>query len=159
MNNSLKGLIEEWEYIRGLTKCFIEYLSDADLDKELSRNNLNTIRKQCEELLEVQNCYVKALDTGSINFGGYQDQKLPGDTSKEELLKRCNELDTLLINKIEGLNENETIIWFGEAKTIHAHLAAMIAHESMHVGQMVAFCYSTDIQIPEKIVNNMALSN
>lgn len=61
MNNSFKGLLEEWQYVRGLTKCFMKNLNDTDLDKELPRNNLNTIRKQCEELLEVQERYVKAL--------------------------------------------------------------------------------------------------
>jgi len=35
----------------------------------------------------------------------------------------------------------------------------MISHESMHVGQIVAFCYSTNIEIPKEIINNMALSN
>ena len=159
MKNSFKGLLEEWKYVRGLTKILIEKLSDDDLDKGLPRNNLNTIRKQCEELLEVQLCYVKALDEGVIKFDGYSDEKLSGNTSKNELLKRCDELDSLLVNKIGELEGNETINWFVEEKIIYYHLSAMISHESMHVGQIVAFCYSTNIEIPKEIINNMALSN
>src|SRR5690554_5579906 len=106
MNNSIKGLMEEWSYIRGLTKGLIEKLSDSDLDKELPRNNLNSIRKQCEELIEVEECYFKALDTGFIKFDGYKDEEILGNTSKEELLKKCNELDSLLINKLKQFNGN-----------------------------------------------------
>ena len=159
MNNSIKGLMEEWSYIRGLTKGLIEKLSDGDLDKELPRNNLNSIRKQCEELLEVEKCYFKALNTGFIKFDGYKDEEFLGNTSKEELLKKYNELDSLLINKLKQFNGNETINWFGEEKTIYYHLSAMISHESMHIGQIIGFSYSTDIQIPEQIINQMALSN
>lgn len=35
--------------------------------------------------------------------------------------------------------------------------SAMIGHEQMHIGQIVAFCYAIGVQIPEKIVNKMAL--
>ncbi len=159
MNNSFIGLLEDWQNVRNLTKSFIKNLGDTELDKELPRNNLNTIRKQCEELLEVQACYIKALDSGVIKFDGYQDQTLKGNTSRKNLLKNCNELDSLLINKMKQIQENKTIDWFGEEKTIYYHLSAMISHESMHIGQIVAFCYSTDIQIPGDIINNMALSN
>lgn len=159
MDNSFEGLLEEWQYVRGLTNCFIKKLSNDNLDKKLPRNNLDTIRKQCEELLEVQSCYIEALDTGIIKFEGYKDDELPGNTSKKELLGKCDELDSLLIKKIKELQEGETITWFGEEKTIQSHLAAMISHESMHLGQIVGFCYSTDIQIPEEIIEGMSLSS
>lgn len=159
MHNLFKGLFEEWEYIRGLTTCFIENLSDAELDTKLPRKNLNTIRKHCEELIEVQKSYVKALDTGTIEFDGYSDEELPGVTSKEELLRQCNELDELLISKVAALTGDEEINWFGVKKSIYYHIVAMISHESMHIGQMVAFSYAMGIQIPQEIVNNMALSN
>lgn len=159
MDNSLEGLLEEWQYVRGLTKCFIKKLSNDNLDKKLPRNNLDTIRKQCEELLEVQLCYIEALDTGIIKFEGYKDSELPGNTSKNNLLERCDELDSLLINKIKELKEDETISWFGEEKSVQSHLAAMISHESMHLGQIVGFCYATEIQIPKEIIHNMSLSS
>lgn len=56
MNTALIGLLEEWQYVRGRTRCFILHLSDDELDRPLPRTNLNTIRKHCEELLEVQAC-------------------------------------------------------------------------------------------------------
>ncbi|PRX29307.1 hypothetical protein BX659_11051 [Orenia metallireducens] len=58
-----------------------------------------------------------------------------------------------------SMGRDEKIEWFGEEKTIYAHLAAMISHEATHVGQIVAFCYAENIQIPQEIVNRMALSN
>jgi len=33
----------------------------------------------------------------------------------------------------------------------------MIGHENMHVGQIIAFCYATGIEIPESISEPMAL--
>lgn len=38
MNNSFEGLLEDWQYIRGLKKCFINNLNDAELDEELPRS-------------------------------------------------------------------------------------------------------------------------
>ena len=158
MEKSLEAVREEWNYIRGLTRTFVKKLGDSELDKKLPRKNLDTIRKQCEELIEVQVCYLNALETGIIEFDGYSDEKLPGTTGKKELLARFKKLDSRLENKLEEVSGNETIDWFGEEKTILNHLIAMVSHESMHVGQIVAFCYSQGIDIPEEVTKLMALS-
>ncbi len=159
MNTALQALLKEWRYIRGLTKSFVTGLEEDALDRELPRKTLNTLRKHCEELLAVQRCYVVALETGSIAFDGYQDATLPGDTSRAELLKAFDELDAQLVERIKQHGDQKTINWFGEEESIYAHLAAMISHESMHVGQMVAFCYATGITIPGLISKTMALSS
>ena len=158
MRKSFAALREEWNYIRGLTRTFVRKINDEELDKKLPRKNLDTIRKQCEELIEVQACYLNALETGKIEFDGYSDEKLPGTTGKKKLLARFEELDSLLENKLSEVSENKTIDWFGEKKTIFNHLMAMVSHESMHVGQIVAFCYSQGIDIPEEVTKIMALS-
>ena len=159
MDSAIKGLFEEWQYGRNIIRWFIEELDDSDLDKELPRENLNTIRKQCEELLEVQACYVEGIETGVIEFGDYKDETMPGNTSDQKLLERCEKLDSQLESKLEEIEGDVTVEWFGQDKTIHYHLSAMISHESMHIGQIVAFCYATGITIPEKIANIMALSH
>lgn len=153
MLDSIKGLLLDWQYGRGIIKCFINELSDEELDKTFPRKELNSIRKQCEELMEVQCCYVKALETGKISFNCSHVE----DTSKEGLLKRMNELDSLLEEILENSSGEEVINWFGEGWIIHRHLSAMISHEQMHIGQIIGFCYATQIQIPKNIVNIMAL--
>ena len=65
---SLKAQISDWKYGRGIIKDFIIQLNDLDLDKPFPRKNLNSIRKQCQELIQVQSCYVRALETKQIQF-------------------------------------------------------------------------------------------
>ena len=83
---------------------------------------------------------------------------LLSDTSKENLILCMDRLDSILEAKLEHFDGSEIINWFGEEWNIHQHISAMIGHEQMHIGQMIAFCYSCDIRIPECIVNKMALS-
>lgn len=158
MRAELKALLEEWQYVRGLTRSFVESLTDADLDRPLPRRTLNSIRKHGEELIEVQCCYVEALDSGVMSLDGYEDATLPGDTPRGELLRRFQDLDARLVGRMEALDGHETVNWFGEDKPVFWHITAMISHESMHVGQVVAFCYATGIEIPREVVSAMALS-
>ena len=153
MIDSLKAQISDWKYGRGIIKSFITMLNDTDLDKPLPRKNLNTIRKQCEELIQIQNCYVEALETKQIQFT-YEPLK---DVSKDFLISKMDKLDSTLETQLETFDGNETVNWFGEEWNIHQHISAMIGHEQMHIGQIVAFCYATNIEIPNSIVKIMAL--
>lgn len=150
---SLKGQLSDWQYGRGIIKDFLNYLSDSALDKPFPRKNLNSIRKQCRELIQIEACYVEALKTGKIQFAS----KPILDISKTALLDKMEVWDASLEEILEKFVGSETIDWFGEDWNIHRHLCAMIGHEQMHIGQIVAFCYAIDIQIPEEIVNKMAL--
>ena len=71
--------------------------------------------------------------------------------------KKLAELDENLEKALETFDGAETINWFGEQKNIHEHISAMIGHEQMHIGQIIAFCYATKIHIPNDITNIMAL--
>ena len=115
---------------------------------------LNTIRLQIEELAEIQNHYVNALTTRKIKFDGGSPVK---DKSKQVLTDFMTELDKKLEEILETFDGSETIDWFGENKNIHEHISAMIGHEQMHIGQIVAFCYATGINIPDGITSTMAL--
>jgi len=151
---SLKGQLADWQYGRSIIKCFIEQLSDNELDKPLPRKGLNTIRKHCEELIQIQSCYVRALETRIIGF----DYKPLSDVSKNSLIEEMKKLDDKNEKLLEMFNENDTINWFGETWNINQHLSAMIGHEQMHIGQIIAFCYSTGIKIPNEITNKMSLN-
>jgi hypothetical protein len=89
-------------------------------------------------------CYVDALDTKKIEFS----YKPLSDFSKESLILQMDKLDSLLEEKLEQFDGSEVIYWFGEEWNIHQHISAMIGHEQMHIGQIIAFCYSCDIRIP-----------
>lgn len=154
MINSLKGQLADWKYGRGIILKFITELSDNDLDKKLPRQALNTIRLQIEELAVMQSNYITALSIKKISFGWNPIE----DTSKRGLIARLSELDDKLEKALETFDGNETIDWFGEQKNIHEHISAMIGHEQMHIGQIIAFCYATEIHIPNDITKTMVLN-
>lgn len=153
MLDSIKGLFADWQYTRGIVKSFIQELSDTDLDKPFPRKELNSIRKQCEELVQIQSCYIKGIQTGEISF--HCDKV--ADISKSGLLTEMEKYDSILEEILEDCNGAEFISWYGDDWNIHRHLSAMTGHEQMHIGQIIGFCYATDIQIPHQIVSKMAL--
>lgn len=155
MIDSIKAQLDDWKYGRDLIKHFIVELDDMSLDKAFPRKNLNTIRKQCEELIQIQSCYVEALTTNFISF----NYALLPDTTKSGLINKMDELDNKMEKKLETYTGAETINWFGEKWLINRHLSAMIGHEQMHIGQIIGFCYSANIDIPKYIKQTMALND
>lgn len=155
MNISIKAQLEDWKYGRDILKSFILLLDNEDLDKPFPRKNLNSIRKQCEELIQIQGCYLEALHTMSISF----EYASLVDVSKNALIKKMEELDHKMEETLEPYKGDETINWFGDSWLINRHLSAMIGHEQMHIGQMVGFCYSVNIEIPKCIKRAMSLTD
>ena len=46
---------------------------------------------------------------------------------------------------------------FGEKLTINAHLIALVRHENLHHGQIIAFAYASRIPLPQSWSDNWAL--
>ena len=154
MIESLKALLAEWKETRGITLEFINKLSDADLDKKLPRKVLNTIRLQVYELTLFQRDVVAALPTTVLRYEDeYRYESLP----KQALVDRMAELDAKLEKTLELMDGTEVFEYYGEQRNIHRIISMMTAHEQMHIGQIIAFCYATGIEIPENITEQMAL--
>jgi len=153
MINSLAAQLDDWGYTRGLTLKFLSELSDSDLDKKLPRKNLNTIRLQMEELAQIQKNYIDSLATKEMDFAAVTIS----DTSKKGLADTFAKFDKELATALEAFDGTETIGFYGESMNIHHYIAAMAGHENMHIGQIIAFCYATGIEIPAEIVETMAL--
>ncbi|MCL2356372.1 MAG: DinB family protein [Defluviitaleaceae bacterium] len=154
MTESLNALWADWKTTRSIISCFIDELSDADLDKILPRKVLNTIRLQAYELTLFQRDIVDSLSTGTVDFGTEYIYEV---WSKDALTKRMAELDAALEKKLETMNGTEIIDYYGEKYNVHRILSMLTGHENMHVGQIIAFCYATGIKIPESISEPMAL--
>jgi hypothetical protein len=73
------------------------------------------------------------------------------------IIERMAELDTQLEKALESLNGSEIMEYYGEQRNVHQIISMMIGHESMHIGQIIAFCYATGIAIPMSISEPMAL--
>jgi len=155
MIESLKALLADWKDTRGITLAFMNELSDADLDKKLPRNVLNTIRLQVYELTLGQKGYIDALATKVVVFGDeYSNYE---SRPKQELIETMAELDAKLESALEHMDGTEMIEFFGKSQNVHQIISMMNGHEQMHIGQIIAFCYATGIVIPESIVEVMAL--
>ena len=154
MVESLKALLADWKETRSIILGFLDELSDADLDKKLPRKKLNTIKLQAEELTIFQEDIVESLTTKVVDFG---DEYLYENMSKQAIVEKMAKLDAQLEKALESLDGTEIIDYYGEKRNVHQIISLMIGHEYMHVGQIIAFCYATGIEIPESISEPMAL--
>jgi hypothetical protein len=49
---------------------------------------------------------------------------------------------------LETASDDAQVEWFGEKRLLSYHLGVIISHEMLHLGQIIAFCYAMDIEIP-----------
>jgi len=151
---SLQALLDDWEMTRNIVLGFLEELDDADLDRTLPRKLLNTIRLQAHELTLFQRDIVQSLMTKTVDFG---EEYVYENLATEVLIDRMAFLDAELEQALAHMDGTEAIDYYGESYNVHRIISILIGHENMHVGQIIAFCYATGIQIPACIAEPMAL--
>jgi len=154
MIESLKALLESWNETRSIILGFLDELSDADLDKKLPRKMLNTIRLQAYELTLFQSDIVDSLSTKVVDFG---EEYLYKNLQTQDLVKKMAELDAKLEKLLGSMDGTEIMDYYGEKQNVHQVISMLIGHEYMHVGQVIAFCYATGIEVPKSISEPMAL--
>ena len=154
MTESLKALLADWKVTRSVTLGFLEELSDANLDKSLPRKVLNTIRLQAYELTLFQKDVVNALGTDKLV---YEEEYIYENLPTQDIIKRMNDLDAQFEKALESLDGTEMMDYYGEQQNVHQIISMMNGHENMHIGQIIAFCYATGIEIPQSISEPMAL--
>ena len=154
MVGSLKALSEDWKETRSITLCFLNELSDADLDKKLPRKILNTIRLQAYELTLFQRDIVNSLGTSAL---AYEEEYIYVNMPTQGIIEKMAELDAQLEKALETLKGTEIMDYYGQQRNVHQIISMMIGHECMHIGQIIAFCYATGIEIPAFITETMAL--
>ncbi|MCL2865802.1 MAG: DinB family protein [Lachnospiraceae bacterium] len=154
MIESLQALLADWQQTRSIILGFLEELSDTDLDKKLPRNVLNTIRLQAYELTLFQRDIINSLTTKTVDF---EEEYVYINLSTQDLVARMAELDGELEKALEFMDGTDVIDYYGEQRNVHQIISTMIGHENMHIGQIIAFCYATGIEIPESISEPMAL--
>jgi len=154
MIESLKALLAGWREVRSITFSFLNELSEADFDKKLPRKKLNTIRLQAYELTLFQRDIINSLGTSKL---AYEEEYNYLNMPTQDIIARMTELDTQFEKALETLNGTEIMEYYGDQRNVHQIIAMMISHEEMHIGQIIAFCYATGIEIPQSIVEPMAL--
>jgi len=154
MTQSLKALLAEWKETRKTTLGFLTEMSETELDKELPRKILNTIRLQTYELALFQRDVVNSLGTDTFVF---EDEYKYVNMPTKDIIERMAKLDEQLEKALELLDGTEMLDYYGEQQNVHQIIAMMIGHEYMHIGQIIAFCYAAGMEIPDSIVECMAL--
>jgi len=154
MIESLKALLASWKETRSVTLGFLEELSDADLDKKLPRKNLNTIRLQAYELTLFQRDIINSLGTSTL---AYEEEYNYVNMPTQGIIERMAELDAQFEKALESLKGTEMMDYYGRQRNVHQIISMMIGHEEMHIGQIIAFCYATGIEIPAAISEPLAL--
>lgn len=156
MTKDLEFILSEWKDLRNNTKEVLKTLKLDELTHSLPRPELNTFMKHFEEMIDVQSCYINAINTKNMTFDSMQDC-YSGTSSVEEIINKMDTLDENLEKNIAESKFNLEIEWFGDYKTVASHLCALVSHESFHLGQIIAFCYVCKIQIPNQIIEDWAL--
>ncbi|WP_353852962.1 DinB family protein [Dehalobacter restrictus] len=159
MNIETKQLTEDWGFIRGNTTAFIEGLSDEQLMKAFPRPGLDSFLKQFQEMVDVQEAYLDACESGKMAFGKIKENDEYGnDVTREAILAKMKEQDSRVETLLAAKSDAEIVWDENDKKTISAQIRNLCMHEALHVGQLIAFSYALGISIPESVVEAWALS-
>ena len=159
MLENLQRVSSSWRFYRSHTLDFLEMLTEEEICYKLPRPGLDTFGKHFLEMAEVQKSYIKALETGKIDFsvGNYEQPEIYEKKSK--LRAHFEKMDDYLVRTLERIKDVSREIDWGLGKdnpNVLEHLQFLIQHEILHHGQLVAFAYLYSLPIPESIVNTWA---
>lgn len=145
-------LADVYEKVRGLSKMFISGLKDVDIEKRLEINNVKFNSAQwilahlvwTEHFLIIvgvggENMNIDWID--EYGFGSNPDE-VKTKPSKEEILKKMDEVHTKAVQIIRSLSDeqleedNNINANFGGSKNKRNVITHAIRHEPMHIGQI-----------------------
>lgn len=127
----------QWKHIRRLTHDLLLALSEGELTASPG-GELGPWWKQFRHVGRVQENYLQALDSGTIDFG-IEGTTYAGGVSKEALGDYLVQLDRRLQAFLDGGFPRQTVNWFGRPKPVAEHLLLMADHETLHHGQWIAY--------------------
>jgi hypothetical protein len=111
-------------------------------------------------MIAVQEAYVRATRTGRLDFSAVPwNDGYDGDEAADSLLARMAAADAEMVRVAQDAPPGLRVEWPEDGrKTLPALLITLCAHEMLHVGQLVAFCYATDTPLPQSLIDAWALS-
>lgn len=136
-----------WSFTRSLTTDLLDEMSESDL-LFLPGPQLGAFWKQFRHVGRVQECYIEALSTRSIDFtpaGKSYDQ----GPSKQWLQAYLKRLDDGLFELIDEIDWESDVDWFGEKVNVFEHMMRMESHETLHHGQWIVYMRLMNKTFPE----------
>lgn len=128
---------EEWQFARGLTLDLLHSLSEEDLSFSPCEA-VGPLWKQFRHAGRVQEDYMRALDTGVVEFDVARGS-FTGTPTIEDLEAYLADLDCRLFNRLETLDSSRSISWCGEEVPVYEHLMRLVNHETLHNGQWIVY--------------------
>jgi uncharacterized damage-inducible protein DinB len=157
-NPWLAQFAKTWQFTRSLTYDFIKVLKPDDLLYS-PQLEFGTIGKQLRHLGDVQECYVKALETGVADFTKKR-MDLSMEASASRLEQHLREQDEHLyraLSKYEGSPVDNMIVWKNSKLSVLEHLFLLPQHEAIHQGQWSLAARQHGLELPGSWVDNWGL--
>lgn len=157
-NPWLAQFARTWQFTRSLTYDFMHVLKDEQLAYS-PQLQFGTLGKQLRHLGDVQECYVKALDTGVADFSNKR-MNVSLETSLKGLESYLHEMDGFLYDKLASFDKDpvrEQIQWKGTKMSVLEHLFLLPQHEAIHQGQWSLAARQAGIDLPASWVDNWGL--
>lgn len=151
-NRLLAQAFTSWSETRGLSFALLDSLSDEQLPIEFPRPVFNSLGKQFQEMGVIQGAYTKAIERRSVD---YSEMDVDFDshlvTSRTRIRQFLKDKDDALRKMLTGESDPSRIIdWeLPRNPSLLEHLYWLSAHEALHHGQLIAYCYLLNIELPE----------
>lgn len=159
MNIELKQVVDDWRYLRSNTKAFINELTDEELNRKMPRPGIDTFMKHFEEMCDVEQAYLDACISGVMEFDCVKENdEYRGSSTRDDILSKMQIQDDRMDDIISQYEDNRVTWDEDDVKTICSQLRNLCMHETLHIGQLIAFSYVMGISIPECVVEGWALS-
>jgi hypothetical protein len=160
MDDNLKEVIAEWKFNQSVTIELIKGFNDKIIQKKLPRPGINTFCKHFQEMIGVQEAYIRGIETGKMDFSIMPaDDKLDGKDTCKQLMKKIESIEKRFNRVVNTAKVKQKIQWSkDDSKALIAHITTLCTHEVLHQGQIVAFCYALNIPIPKYVVEMWSLT-
>lgn len=157
-NPWLAQFAKSWQFTRSLTYDFLHALTEENLSYS-PQLEFGTLGKQIRHIGDVQECYIRALETGKVDFS-----KKRMDFTMEKSLKRLEdylrEQDNYLYEALAKFDKDpikSEIAWETCKLSVLEHLFLLPQHEAIHQGQWSLAARQAGIDLPKSWVDNWNL--
>lgn len=144
---AIEDINAEWHWARGLTVELLNACSDSDLEFRLNESS-GALWKQFRHIGRVHENYLTSIEAGTAKFDT-ASATYSGGNSKSNLLGYFEQLQARHEAAMQGLNSAATVDWFGEVVSIELHLTRLLAHETLHHGQLILYWRALGCEFPE----------
>jgi len=157
-NPWLAQFAKTWQFTRSLTFDFLHCLTEENLLYS-PQLQFGTLGKHLRHIGDVEECYVKALESGKADFSKKRmDASM--ETSLSRLEEHLKEQDEFLYKTLATFNKDplkEQIQWASTKMSVLEHLFLLPQHEAIHQGQWSLAARQAGIDLPKSWVDNWGL--